>query len=199
MLGAALRDAGCPASALVVEITETALMDDLQVAVRTLDAIKALGLRLDLDDFGTGSSSLISLKRCPVDRIKIDQSFVAGLGSNHAGTLIVASTIALAHAVGLTAIAEGVETLDQLQVLRRMGCDYVQGHQLSRPLEADALTSWLAMCGAHTRALAGRGGAVGAVRGPVVGAGHELGRPRRAVADGPDGKPDRRDAAADRP
>ena len=198
ILEAALRDAGCPASALVVEITETALMDDLEAAVRTLDAIKALGVRLDLDDFGTGYSSLLYLKRFPVDRIKIDQSFVAGLGSNHADTIIVASTIALAHAVGLKAIAEGVETLEQLQVLRRMGCDYMQGYLLSRPLDADALTTWLATCGAHAQALAGRGGAVGAVRDPAVGAGGELGGPRREVAARPDTKLDRREVMADR-
>ncbi len=201
MLEAALRDAGCPASALVVEITETALMDDLEAAVRALDAIKALGVRLDLDDFGTGYSSLIYLKRFPVDRIKIDQTFVAGLGSNHADTIIVASTIALAHAVGIQAIAEGVETLEQLEVLRRMGCDYMQGYLLSRPLDADALTRWLATCDVHTQALAGRGGAVGPLGtefGPTTDAGHATGRARRSVADGRDRKADRRDALADR-
>lgn len=142
MLTAALRDSGCPPSALVVEVTETALMYDLAAATATLDTIKELGVGLDLDDFGTGHSSLLYLKHFPVDRIKIDQSFVAGLGSNWADTAIVASTIALAHSIGIQAVAEGVETQGQLDQLRTMGCDFAQGFLLSRPLPLDVLTAW---------------------------------------------------------
>lgn len=142
MLTAALRDSGCPSSALVIEVTESALMYDLAAATATLDTIKDLGVGLDLDDFGTGYSSLLYLKHFPVDRIKIDQSFVAGLGSNWADTAIVASTIALAHSIGIQAVAEGVETLAQLDQLRAMGCDFAQGFLLSRPLPLDVLTVW---------------------------------------------------------
>ncbi|WP_227425719.1 putative bifunctional diguanylate cyclase/phosphodiesterase [Pengzhenrongella sicca] len=143
MLTTALRETGCPPSALVVEVTETALMDDLATAATTLDTIKELGVGLDLDDFGTGYSSLLYLKHFPVDRIKIDQSFVAGLGSNWADTAIVASTIALAHSIGILAVAEGVETPHQLEQLRAMGCDFAQGFLLSRPIPPEALTDWL--------------------------------------------------------
>src|SRR5674476_375395 len=143
MLRHAITDSGCAPSAIVVEVTETALTYDLGAATATLEAIKALGVGLDLDDFGTGYSSLLYLKHFPVDRIKIDRSFVAGLGSNSADTAIVASTIALAHSIGIQAVAEGVETPDQLAILRQMGCDFAQGFLISRPVELEVLTAWL--------------------------------------------------------
>ena len=196
MLRTALRDAGCPPEALVVEITETALMDDLSAAAVTLDEIKAMGVRLDLDDFGTGYSSLVYLKHFPVDRIKIDQSFVAGLGTDYADTTIVASTIALAHAVGIRAVAEGVETSAQLALLRHMGCDYAQGYLLSRPLDADALTRWLTTRETDAPAM-GRPAARDAAKDPtgVVGP-TPVGSP--VDADRRDAQADRRDAVADR-
>jgi PAS domain S-box-containing protein/diguanylate cyclase (GGDEF)-like protein len=142
-----LRDAcavtGCAPSSIVVEVTETALTYDLGAATATLETIKELGMDLDLDDFGTGYSSLLYLRHFPVDRIKIDRSFVAGLGSNFADTAIVFSTIALAHSIGIHAVAEGVETPDQLAILREMGCDFAQGFLISRPVELDVLTAWL--------------------------------------------------------
>ena len=206
MLKRALRDTGCPPSALTVEITETALLDDLEGAAVTLGAIKALGVRLDLDDFGTGYSSLLYLKHFPVDRIKIDQSFVAGLGSNHTDTTIVASTIALAHAVGIQAVAEGVETLAQLEMLRRMGCDYMQGYLLSHPLEADALTRWLTTRDAQALAVRGGGAAdppvdpdraTDRVRHRVANRRARQADQRDAVADGRDSTADQRDVVAD--
>ena len=199
MLERALSDAGCPPEALVVEITETALMDDLGAAAVTLDAIKAMGVRLDLDDFGTGYSSLLYLRTFPVDRIKIDQSFVAGLGTDYADTTIVASTIALAHAVGIGAIAEGVETSGQLELLRQMGCDFAQGYVLSRPIEADAFTRWLAIRGAGSAARGG-GPARGAARDQDGHIGDATPRDRVAVSldVGRDGLADERDVAADR-
>jgi PAS domain S-box-containing protein/diguanylate cyclase (GGDEF)-like protein len=119
MLQRALTDTGCAGAAVIVEVTESALMHDMTRATATLQAIKALGVGLALDDFGTGYSSLLYLKHFPVDRIKIDRSFIRGLGVDADDTAIVASTISLAHSIGLLAVAEGVETADQLAVLRR--------------------------------------------------------------------------------
>ncbi|MBE3074207.1 MAG: EAL domain-containing protein, partial [Actinobacteria bacterium] len=143
MLRDALQDSGCPPSNIIIEVTETALMHDMDAATATLEDIKALGVSLDLDDFGTGYSSLLYLKHFPVTRIKIDRSFVGGLGADAADTAIVASTIALAHSVGMQTVAEGVETGDQLALLRQMGCDFAQGYLLSRPLTFDQLHPWL--------------------------------------------------------
>ena len=139
----ALREAQCDARDIVVEVTESALLHDLGAATTMLEAIKELGIDLDLDDFGTGYSSLVYLKHFPVSRIKIDRSFVAGLGTDLADTAIVASTIALAHSVGITALAEGVETARQLTMLRQMGCDFAQGYLISRPVPQDELVTWL--------------------------------------------------------
>ncbi len=143
ILQQALEASGCPASSIEIEVTETALMQDLSAAPAALDAIKALGISLALDDFGTGHSSLLYLKHFPVDRIKIDQSFVGGLGADADDTAIVASTISLAHNVGVRCVAEGVETVDQLALLRQMGCDYAQGYLFSRPVTLEALLKWL--------------------------------------------------------
>lgn len=143
MLRDALRDSGCSPSNIIIEVTETALMADMCAATATLEAIKALGVALALDDFGTGYSSLLYLKNFPVDRIKIDQSFVSGLGVNADDTAIVASTVSLAHSVGITAVAEGVETVDQLTLLQEMGCDFAQGYLFSRPLSLGKLQEWL--------------------------------------------------------
>jgi diguanylate cyclase (GGDEF)-like protein/PAS domain S-box-containing protein len=143
MLLHALIGSGCAPSTVIIEVTETALMHDMPTATATLRAIKALGVDLALDDFGTGYSSLLYLKDFPVDRIKIDRSFISGLGVDADATAIVASTISLAHSVGVQAVAEGVETVDQLTLLRQMGCDFAQGFLLSAPLTLDQLTPWL--------------------------------------------------------
>ena len=142
MLRSAQRDSGAARGAITIEVTETALMHDMSAATITLTHIKGLGMGLDLDDFGTGYSSLLYLKHFPVDRIKIDQSFVGGLGLDAADTAIVASTISLAHSVGVRTVAEGVETPEQLAMLRQMGCDYVQGYLVSPPLDLTELQRW---------------------------------------------------------
>jgi diguanylate cyclase (GGDEF)-like protein/PAS domain S-box-containing protein len=142
MLDEALTRTGCPPERIAIEVTETAVLHDIGAATAILETIKSLGVELDLDDFGTGYSSLLYLRHFPVDRIKIDRSFVSGLGTSVADTAIVASTIALAHSVGLRAIAEGVETSQQLTMLRQMGCDFAQGYLLSHPLSAEQLVSW---------------------------------------------------------
>jgi predicted signal transduction protein with EAL and GGDEF domain len=118
-------------------------MHNLSGATATLQAIKSLGVDLALDDFGTGYSSLLYLRDFPVDRIKIDRSFVHGLGTRADDTAIVASTISLAHSVGVQAVAEGVETVDQLTLLRQMGCDFAQGFLFSVPLTLAQLERWL--------------------------------------------------------
>ncbi|WP_111768491.1 sensor domain-containing phosphodiesterase [Nakamurella deserti] len=119
---------------LTLEITETALMADPDAALAALSALKRLGVLLAVDDFGTGYSSFTYLKRFPVDELKIDRSFVAGLGTDTGDTAIVASCIQLAHAVGIRAVAEGVETDGQYRALVEMGCDYAQGYHFGRPV-----------------------------------------------------------------
>ena len=141
-LTTALAETGCPADRLVFEVTETAVMADLSTAVRTLTALKDLGVGLAIDDFGTGYSSLLYLKHFPVDSIKIDRSFVAGLGRDADDSAIVAATISLAHSVDVQCVAEGVETVEHLDLLRSMECDYAQGFLFSRPLELPDLRRW---------------------------------------------------------
>src|SRR5205814_3625396 len=101
-----------------------------------LRAMKSLGVRLAIDDFGTGFSSLVHLRRFPVDVLKIDGTFVAGLGNEPQDASIAAAVISLAHALDLTTVAEGIETDEQLRILRELGCDLGQGHVFARPAAA---------------------------------------------------------------
>jgi diguanylate cyclase (GGDEF)-like protein/PAS domain S-box-containing protein len=137
----ALEDTRLPGSALCLEITESAVMRDPDVAARTLAALRELGTLLAIDDFGTGYSSLAQLLRLPLDTLKIDQSFTAGLGRSREAEAIVTSIIAMAHAVDLNVIAEGVESPSQLDILRELGCDQAQGYHLGRPAAAGDLMS----------------------------------------------------------
>jgi len=132
----ALAASGLDPSLLCLEITESILLDDAESSSRILRGLKALGVRLGVDDFGTGYSSLSYLKRFPIDTLKIDRSFVASLGDGHrpADRAIVAGSIDLAHAFGLTTVAEGVETAEQLAVLRTLGCEQAQGYGLAKPM-----------------------------------------------------------------
>jgi len=139
----ALHHAGLPPEALHLELTETVVMRDVETALAVIGRLRDLGLHVDVDDFGTGYSSLSYLKRLPVTTLKIDRSFVEGLGSDSNDNAIVASIIALAHTLGLTVIAEGVETRAQLDELRRLGCEYGQGFLWSRPLDVLALEAWI--------------------------------------------------------
>ena len=131
---AALAETGIDPARLCLEITETVLMDDVDSSIHALHALKALGVRLAIDDFGTGYSSLSYLRRFPVDVVKLDRSFVSGLGTDPAATAIVAAAVNLSHALGLSVVAEGVETPEQLVVLRALRCDRGQGYHWSRPL-----------------------------------------------------------------
>ncbi|MFJ6002301.1 putative bifunctional diguanylate cyclase/phosphodiesterase [Arthrobacter sp. NPDC092385] len=149
MVEAALARYDFEPNLLTLEITETALMDNPAEAFTVLTALKALGVGLAIDDFGTGYASLTYLKDFPIDELKIDRSFVSGLGSNDGDSAIVASCIQLAHAVGIRAVAEGVETDGQRSTLLSMGCDLAQGYHYSRPLSPEHLTNWIT---SHTRA-----------------------------------------------
>ncbi len=135
----ALRESGLPPEALVLEVAEPSVMHDVGAALRDLRHLRRLGVHLAIDDFGTGSSSLTYLKELPVDEIKIDGTFVSGLDADPENRAIVASVIGLAHAVGLIATAERVETPSQLAALRRLGCDRAQGFLVSTPLGPGAI------------------------------------------------------------
>jgi diguanylate cyclase (GGDEF)-like protein/PAS domain S-box-containing protein len=129
-----LQETGLPASGLILEIGENAIVDDVQSAGTILERLKSLGVRLAVDDFGTGYSRLLDLNRLPVDFLKIDRSVIAGLEEDREKMAMAAATVALAHALGLRAIAEGVETSQQLAHLRGLGCDLAQGHYLGEAL-----------------------------------------------------------------
>jgi EAL domain-containing protein (putative c-di-GMP-specific phosphodiesterase class I)/CheY-like chemotaxis protein len=139
-----LRTSGLEASHLCLEITEGVLLEDTEATLRALHELKALGVRIAVDDFGTGFSALSYLKRLPVDVLKIDRSFVVGLGRDREDRALVASVVDLAHAFGLTTVAEGVETPEQLTELRALGCELAQGYLWSRAMPADAAAEWMA-------------------------------------------------------
>jgi diguanylate cyclase (GGDEF)-like protein/PAS domain S-box-containing protein len=136
---ACLEEHGLDPGRLCLEISEIVLLDDLEATSGALRALKELGVRLAIDDFGTGGSSLTYLRRFPFDELKIDASFMAGLGTSAADDAIVAATIEMAHALGMVVAAEGVETEGQLDRLRALGCDRAQGFLLAAPaVEAGA-------------------------------------------------------------
>ena len=142
-VGQILAQTGLPASSLELEITESVVMDESEPGIRALRALRELGCRLALDDFGTGYSSLSYLKSLPLDTIKIDRSFVAGLAGDDANLPIVQAVIGLAHGLGIDVTAEGIETADQLGWLRDLVCDRGQGYYYARPLPADELVELL--------------------------------------------------------
>lgn len=132
----------CEPSQLELEITESHLMHNSHLAVGTLQAIKELGVMLSIDDFGTGYSSLAYLKRFPIDKLKIDQSFVRDMLDDPADMAIVRATIALGHELGLRLVGEGVENLGQAQQLTALGCEELQGYFFARPLDSNSLVQW---------------------------------------------------------
>jgi diguanylate cyclase (GGDEF)-like protein/PAS domain S-box-containing protein len=140
----ALEGAGLPASALVLEITESMLFAEPARGLAILEQLHALGVRLALDDFGTGYSSLAHLHRLPVDQLKIDRSFVTNLTRDQGSAAIVRSTIDLGHNFRLEVVAEGIEDVETWDALRALGCDTAQGYFISRALPADAFGDWIA-------------------------------------------------------
>lgn len=142
-IDAALRTSGLDGSALVVEVTENMLMQDSDVCVARLKKLRDRGVRVHIDDFGTGFSSLSYLKKFPADSLKIDRSFVQGLVDNAEDLTIVRSIISLAHNLGLKVVAEGVETAAQRDMLCTEGCDMLQGFLFSPAVPADDLADWL--------------------------------------------------------
>lgn len=138
-----LRHHGISADSIILEVTESAVMTDMDRAVQTLERLRSQGLRVSVDDFGTGQSSLAQLKRLPADELKIDKSFVLQLVPGSDDERIVQSIVQLGHALGLKVVAEGLENEVGLEVLLRLGCDVAQGYHFSRPLPYDVLLDWL--------------------------------------------------------
>ena len=141
-VASALQRGGLDGKRLHLELTEGALVENLESGRDTLRALRGLGVRIAIDDFGTGYSSLSYLKRLPIDMLKIDRSFVAGLGTDPDDTSIVQAIASLARTLGLDLVAEGVETDRQRQVLLDLGCQFGQGYWWSRPISGDELGAW---------------------------------------------------------
>ena len=142
--GRIIRQTGVDATCVYLELTESVLMEDPGAYLQPLRDLKALGFHLAVDDFGTGHASLSYLKRYPFDILKIDRSFVRGLGRDEADRAIVRGVIEMAHALGLTVVAEGIEDREHLVELRALGCDLAQGFHIARPMPAEAVSALLA-------------------------------------------------------
>jgi predicted signal transduction protein with EAL and GGDEF domain len=138
-----LKETGLPAHRLCLELTESALLEDLDIAAARISELTDLGVGVVLDDFGTGASSLSWLQRLPVSALKVDRSFVQGIEARSVDWAIVGATLGLARAMNLESVGEGVETEDQLEALRALGCTAAQGYLLCRPLPEDQLLAWL--------------------------------------------------------
>ncbi len=136
-ISSVLEQSKIPPQNLELEITEGAVIDNAEEAINTMQRLKALGVKLSLDDFGTGYSSLSYLRRFPVDSLKIDRSFVADIVSDKTDLKIAGNIVKLAHDLSLNVVAEGVETVEQLNMIRALGCDELQGYIFSKPLSHD--------------------------------------------------------------
>ncbi|MEO7428273.1 MAG: sensor domain-containing phosphodiesterase [Acidimicrobiales bacterium] len=143
LVAACLETTGADPADICLEITESILMDDIEVTLGTLRRLKALGVQLAVDDFGTGYSSLSYLRRFPVDILKVDQSFVSGLGYDPEDSAIVQAVVHMGRALQLTTVAEGVETAHHLIELRELDCDIGQGYHFARPGPAENITRML--------------------------------------------------------
>jgi EAL domain-containing protein (putative c-di-GMP-specific phosphodiesterase class I) len=131
-------------SCLMLEVTETTLMVDPDRAAELLGRLQAIGVRVSIDDYGTGYSSLARLRELPVNELKLDRSFLVGMSHDARAGAIVRSTVELAHSLGLTLVAEGIETGEDEHILRDLSCDIGQGFHLARPLPANELMTWVA-------------------------------------------------------
>lgn len=136
-IDAALIETGLAVNSLELEVTESMVMDDPESVIKLLGAIHDRGIHLALDDFGTGHSSLAYLKRFPIDCVKVDRAFIKDTPGNTDDVAIAKTIIAMAQALGLSTVAEGVETIDQFNLMKSIGCDQIQGYYFSRPLPAE--------------------------------------------------------------
>jgi EAL domain-containing protein (putative c-di-GMP-specific phosphodiesterase class I) len=150
----AIRRHRVPAQLLTVEVTESALVEDPQRAQQTIARLKQHGVRLSIDDYGTGYSSLANIQHLQFDELKVDRRFVTHMVSQEKDAAIVRSTVELGHNLGLVVVAEGVEDAEVIDLLREFGCDLVQGYGVSRPLPWEQLEAWMASCKWIARRLA---------------------------------------------
>jgi EAL domain-containing protein (putative c-di-GMP-specific phosphodiesterase class I) len=139
-----LAETGLPPAALEIEITESIAIKDLDRTISILESLRNIGVKISLDDFGTGYSSLAALKYLPLDRLKIDRSFIQELRANTVDAGIVRTIVNLGHELDLNVVAEGVETIEQFEFLRSINCDAVQGFLFSKPLAGADLDSAIA-------------------------------------------------------
>jgi EAL domain-containing protein (putative c-di-GMP-specific phosphodiesterase class I) len=144
MVGELLAVHGVPAHMLELEVTESALITEPGRARSLLEQLAKVGVRISIDDFGAGYTSLGQLKDLPVTELKIDRSFVTTMTHDRSGAIIVQSVIELGHNLGLTIVAEGVETVQTLDALAAFGCDVAQGYHLARPMTVELLDAWFA-------------------------------------------------------
>jgi EAL domain-containing protein (putative c-di-GMP-specific phosphodiesterase class I) len=140
-----------PPGSVTVEVTESVLMRDADTTVAHLRRLKEVGVRIAIDDFGAGQSSLTYLRRFPIDELKIDRSFVSAIDGSHESAALLHTLVELGRTLGLSTVAEGIETRSQLEGLRREHCPYGQGFILARPLSAGAVESHLSRTTASVR------------------------------------------------
>ncbi len=138
-----LAEHNIDADRVTLEITESAVMDDPVEAIKALKLLARMGIKLSIDDFGTGYSSMSQLRKTPLTELKIDKSFVLELPTNHEDQKIVKSIAQLAHNLGLSVVAEGVEELDTLEILRNNGIEYAQGYYISKPMHHDEVLAFV--------------------------------------------------------
>lgn len=138
-----LDETGLPAKYLELELTEGILMKDRAGAIRILDALRHMGIRTAIDDFGTGYSSFRYLRELPVDKIKIDRSFVTGVATNRKDAAVCKAIITLTRELDFRVVAEGIETLEQYDYLRQHGCEVFQGYYFARPMDLQSLVQWM--------------------------------------------------------
>ena len=138
-----IDETGIPPESLIIEITESTMIDNYEQTIQSAQALRQLGLGMSMDDFGTGFSSLSNLASLPVNEVKIDRSFMNGIESDEKLQKVVKAIIQIGKNLGMTVVAEGIETERQWNVLRHTECDVIQGFLFSQPLEADDIKEWL--------------------------------------------------------
>jgi EAL domain-containing protein (putative c-di-GMP-specific phosphodiesterase class I) len=139
----ALRDSGLEARYLELEVTESLIMQDIELAIATMNELQGLGVQISIDDFGTGYSSLSALKTFPVARLKIDKSFINDVADDENDQAVTSAVISLGQKLNMRVIAEGVETDDQMAFLRKNNCDEMQGYHFSKPISAQDIENLL--------------------------------------------------------